>query len=259
MPLRNPHLRLAAAVLAALALAAGPAAASPAPGSAEVRVFAGDGTQIDAIDTTTAGTAISTVKRALRGQRDAPRGVSTAGITACPIEPTTKAFAALGDLADYALAPAGDFEGRLDGWELSNAAVVPGNETVGILRGYRSLMLGVRPDPSAAYSPEICVDPSKPTFRFLFRSLRPGTSVVTTLRFRPKDDPRLTVEIDSASNAVTTTDWLAAEPNELATKIAGQFMNDVGVVQIGFRPLDADGTTGRAQIDNVLVDPYRRG
>jgi hypothetical protein len=238
------------------ALLASVALAAPA-GAAEVRIFGSDGRQVDVVDARNVGDAVSTFQRVRRGQRDAPAAASP---TSCAAEPTTKAFAALGDTADYALAPGGDFEGRAEAWDLSDASVVPGNETVGILRGTRSLMIGVRGDRSAAaYTPNICVDPSKPTFRFLFRSLRSGTSVVTTLRFQSKDDPRLTVEVDSASNAVTDQGWAAAEPNALATKITGQLINDVGNVQIGFRPVESSGEAGRAQIDNVMIDPYRRG
>jgi hypothetical protein len=251
VPSPRTLLRLStAALLATLAAGATPAAAAP------VRIFSSDGRQVDAVDARNAGDAVTAVKRIRDRHRAQP---TTDPVTACAAEPTTQAFASLGDLADYSLAPAGDFEGRLDTWQLSDATPVFGNEDVGILPGSRSLLIGVREArDAAAYSPNICVDPSKPTFRFLFRAPRPGTSVITTLRFHPKDDPTLTVEIDSATNAADT-DWTAAQPNALATKIAGQLMNDVGEVAIGFRPIDADGTTGRAQIDNLLIDPYRRG
>ena len=247
---RLPHLRLATITLL---LAAG-IGASPS-GAAQVRVFGSDGRQIDAVDAQNAGQGISTVRRASRGG-----GQNTTTATTCAAEATTQAFAALGDLADYALAPAGDFESRTDGWNLNDATVVAGNEDVGILRGSRSLLIGVRGERSAsAYSPDICVDPSKPTFRFLFRAAQPGTSVLTTLRFHPKGDSRLTVEVDSASNAATSDGWTVAEPNELATKIAAQLMNDTGTVEIGFEGTSPNGDTARVQIDDLLIDPYRRG
>jgi hypothetical protein len=245
--------RFVAALLSGVALAVSAAAPASATG---VRFYGADGRQVEAVDAQNVNQAVSSFQRARRSV-GAERSDA---VTGCPIESTFKAFARLGDSADYALAPGGTFEGRAEGWELTDAMVTSGNETVGILPGSRSLLIGARGSAyAAAYTPEICVDPSKPTFRFLMRAARATTGIVTTLRFHPKDHPALTVEVDSAKNAAAGTDWVAAEPNELATKIAGQLMNDTGQVQIGFRPVDARGASATAQIDNLLIDPYRRG
>ncbi len=92
---------------------------------------------------------------------------------ACIPAPTTKAFAKIGDSADYSPAPDGGFEQGAAGWKLTGGAkVVSGNETLGlltgsILSGNRSLSLPVG---STATSPEFCVDETHPYFRFMAKA-----------------------------------------------------------------------------------------
>ena len=46
---------------------------------------------------------------------------------ACPAAPTTTAFAAFGDTAQYSLAPGGSFEPGQAAWTLNGNSVVSGN------------------------------------------------------------------------------------------------------------------------------------
>jgi hypothetical protein len=82
----------------------------------------------------------------------------------------SKPLAGLGDLADYALAPGGNFESGAAGWLLTGgAAAVAGNETVyvGAPTDRSSLAL---PSGSTATSSPMCIDGTYPSFRIFARN-----------------------------------------------------------------------------------------
>lgn len=177
----------------------------------------------------------------------------TTPVNACQDGATAKYFAALGDQADYVLAPGGDFETTLAGWALDGAGVVAGNETVGIVGGARSLLLGGK-RAATATSPPICVNDAHPHFRFLAKATSGSGVLTTAIRFRPRDKPSYELMLASRVN-VAARDWVAVEPNPLATRIVASLLKRGGTVELIFRT--PAGT--EVQIDNVLVDPYRRG
>lgn len=182
----------------------------------------------------------------------------TAAVNACQDLPTSQAFSQLGDVADYALAPAGDFEGATDGWTLDNARVVPGNETVGILAGSRSLLLGdAATAPSEVVLPEFCLNETHPHFRFTLKSNASTGTLYTAVRFRPKHDPVRVIEVVSRANITTVGGWGASPEQPLATRIAASLLAKGGTVQLVFRTSAATNAKGGVQVDNVLVDPYR--
>ena len=91
--------------------------------------------------------------------------VPAAAQAACPTTQTTKAFQAFGDNNDYSLVPNGGFETGAGGWSLSGAAVTAGNEPWSVRRAGDTKSLAIDAT-GAAVSPTVCVDLSRPTYRF---------------------------------------------------------------------------------------------
>ncbi|MDO9355349.1 MAG: hypothetical protein Q7T55_16740 [Solirubrobacteraceae bacterium] len=194
-----------------------------------------------------------------------PSGASAATTTtaSCPTQPaTTKAFAKIGDNADYSLAPNGSFENGSTGWTLSNAKLVNGNETVGILGGLKSIALGggIISGQASVVSPEFCVDQSHPYFRFLLKANGPVGLMNIGVQYT---DEAGTLKTQSVQSNVATNllpgKWKASELNPLSLNIP--LVNDGGQtakVRLVFSsPMSLLGFS--YNIDNVLVDPYRRG
>src|SRR5215212_9657868 len=64
---------------------------------------------------------------------------------ACPTAPTTKAFQAFGDTADYSLLANGGFEAGTGGWSLTGAWVAAGNESYKVRAATDSKSLAITP------------------------------------------------------------------------------------------------------------------
>lgn len=183
--------------------------------------------------------------------------------SACATQaPTTKAFAKIGDQADYSLAPAGNFESGATGWLLKNAKLVSGNETLGILPGLKSLALGggIVSGPASITSPPFCVDQTHPYFRFLIKANGPVGIMNIAVKYT---DAAGTIKTQTVQSNVATNilpgKWKASDLNPLSLNIP--LVNDGGQtakVQLVFSsPMSVLGSS--YNIDNVLVDPYRRG
>jgi hypothetical protein len=91
------------------------------------------------------------------GAPSASAGLLVASAPDCSPQPTTKAFSAYGDYADYELAPGGKFESSSTPWTLRGGASV----TNGSLR---------LPPGASAQSPVMCVGIENPTVRFFRKS-----------------------------------------------------------------------------------------
>jgi alpha-tubulin suppressor-like RCC1 family protein len=185
----------------------------------------------------------------------------TTPVNACPALPTSQAFAKLGDLADYSLAPSGDFENGTDGWLLKNTTVVSGNETLGITAGSKSLQLGGPKTGGAAEAttPEFCLNETHPSFRYVAKNRSTASGILyTALRFRSKANPNVVVQV-STSATTSSTSWAASEQIPLATKIASSLLKRGGSVQLVLSTSSATANGGGVQVDSLLVDPYRRG
>jgi hypothetical protein len=183
----------------------------------------------------------------------------------CGTTTTTKAFAAFQDQADYSLAPGGDFEHGSAGWSLLNAAIVSGNETAGVgAGGTHSLLLGASPLGGAvmAVSPEFCITADNPTFRYVIKSNTAApvaSGLLTTIAYRTSLSPWVTVET-STIGLQPSRSWVPSAVSPLATRIpAAAFAIPGGVhVRLSFLALPTTAMNGGLQIDDLMVDPYRR-
>lgn len=178
----------------------------------------------------------------------------------CPVQPpTTKAFASIGDLADYSLAPGGDFETGAAGWTLKNAKVVDGNETFGILPGTKSIALGsgIASPGSSVTSPSFCIDESHPYFRFMLKANSAAGMLNVAVKYRSLfgTEAFQTVRTGVSYNASVGA-WKPSSLNPLSINIPLVEGGNSATVQLVFSTPGNIGTS--YLIDNVMVDPYRR-
>ncbi len=147
----------------------------------------------------------------------------SAASAACVAAPTTKAFAKVGDNADYSVAPGGGFEAGSPAWTLTGGRkVVSGNESLGwfqgsVLAGSRSLALPVG---ATATSPEFCVDESHPYFRFMAKADSSMSGYDAIVIFRNASGAVTSTQFTSSSDVSWGNgNWGASKVSPLATKI----------------------------------------
>ena len=179
--------------------------------------------------------------------------VVPAAEAACSATPTTKAFAAFGDNADYSLAPAGAFESGATGWSLSGSSVANGNEPAKIHGSGDTKSLAISAT-GQAVSPTFCVGIQHPSFRFFARRTS-GTWGVLNVKLRYKGADGATNETTVGSVSAGDTAWHATASIPLST-VLGLWNGDQSAsVQIVLDPEDYGGAWA---VDDVYVDPYSR-
>ena len=158
-------------------------------------------------------------------------------------------FTAWNDPADYFLAPAGDFSSGALGWELAGADVVAENEPW-YVHGVDTPAAVRLESGATATSPTICVSQSDPTMRFFARSTGEptGTLGVEVLYTDSLGDPQ-SLPIGVVAG-VTAGEWTPT--------IAMPITANVYEMAVAFR-FTAEGTGSSWLIDDVYVDPYRKG
>ncbi|MBJ7472271.1 MAG: hypothetical protein JHD16_13275 [Solirubrobacteraceae bacterium] len=196
----------------------------------------------------------------------APAPVATtppAAAPGCTPMPTTKAFSKFGDTADYYPAPGGSFEsGTTAGWKFTTGAkVVTGNENIGVTKGSKSLQLS----PGAtATSPAFCVDETQPTFRFASKVSSLDGGYIAIVLWRDSEG-KLTQSQFTASGMGTywngATAWNPSDVSPLAIKIPLSSGKTASVQLMFVGTMKAYGlfVGAKANIDSVMIDPYRRG
>lgn len=168
---------------------------------------------------------------------------------ACPSSPTANTFAQFGDNAAYSLAPGGSFEAGAPGWELSNAAVVEGNDRY--TQGSHSLAIESN---GVATSPAVCVSVEYPTYRFFVRRLGgngPLSSLNASLRWTTPAG--LTVETQAGS-VHSGGAWTPSPVMRLGNSLPLWLPGSTPQVKLVFR----SSWGGAWAIDDVSLDPYRR-
>lgn len=163
---------------------------------------------------------------------------ASAGVlTQCNNPDGTPVFAPFADPSNYFLAPDGGFEKGADGWSLSGAAVVRGNESFDLSgAGTRSLALSAG---DSATSPTVCVGLEHPTFRYVFRTT--SGSALASLRVSAvfPDGVTLPVGTVTGSSAWAPSPITLIGANLVANTVAFRFTAE----------------SGSWQVDDVYVDP----
>jgi hypothetical protein len=161
-------------------------------------------------------------------------------------------FRAWNDTADYALAPAGDFEGDTSGWTLAGgAAVVAGNQPFDIgTTGQASLRL---PAGSSAVTAPMCIDSSYPHFRLFARNTGRAKSTLKAevLYLTAKG----AVKGSAAGTVVAPgSDWLPTDSLKIDVTFDGTVADGAAPVVFRFTA----GKDSVWQIDDLYVDPMMR-
>ncbi|MDQ8046543.1 MAG: hypothetical protein AAGC46_17100 [Solirubrobacteraceae bacterium] len=186
-------------------------------------------------------------------------GLSTSSSSStlnCAAQALSQPLLKFGDTASYWLAPGGDFETKAAGWKLSNAAVVSGNETLGVLPGGSALKLGTSIGTASATTPDFCVDPLHPNFRFLVKTNSLTAVVNTKINF--KGPLGVTLTVPAKLNTMGNGNWTLSQSQPLATAIPNIFLNGGITASITFSSA-VSSLGGYVTIDDLLIDPYRRG
>jgi hypothetical protein len=156
-------------------------------------------------------------------------------------------FTAFEDTADYFLAPDGDFSAGAAGWNLDGAQVVAENEPWYVRGGDTAAAVRIESGASAT-SPTICVGQDDPTMRFFARSLGdPEGTLDVEVLYTDGDGIEQALTIGTITAA---SDWTAVAPLPIT---ANSYE-----MTVAFR-FTAHGTDSTWLIDDVYVDPYRKG
>jgi hypothetical protein len=166
----------------------------------------------------------------------------------CPSQPVNQTFLPWLDPAWYVPAPGGDIEGGGEEWSLQGGATVAdGNEP--FLAGGRSLTL---PAGSSATTAPMCVGVEHPTIRLFARNTGdPTSTLAVSVVFR---DPLGGTRVLPVGLVPAGSSW-APTP---ALPIGVNLLSLLGDEDVAFRFAPA-GDGGEWAIDDVYVDPYKKG
>ena len=164
----------------------------------------------------------------------------------CPDQPLDRTFRPWLDPAWYAQAPNGGFESGASGWSLQRgAAVVDGNEPFHVGGSGDASSLALPPGGSATTAP-VCIGVEHPTLRFFARNTGDPLSVLTvSVVVRGHTLP---------VGLVTARSEWAPTP---VVPVVVNLLSLLGDQQVAFR--FSAGNGGEWTIDDVYVDPYKKG
>jgi hypothetical protein len=172
---------------------------------------------------------------------------------ACTINTSgSQVFGSFGDTANYALVQNGSFEGGIDGWSLSSAIVVPGNESFFVDGASDSHSLKITPQ-GAAVSPPVCVGVATPSFRFFARSGGRWGQMNVNLLWTDSRGGFHTTPVGQISG---TSAWAPSPSLALGSTLPLWQAGATLPVRIQFAPSQNGGSWN---IDDVYIDPYSRG
>jgi hypothetical protein len=149
------------------------------------------------------------------------------------------------DFAQYTLVGDGDLTGGAAGWRLDGADLVADNEPWYVHGGDTPRALRLRAGDSAT-TPPICVSLAHPTMRFFLRN-RGG--LLGALKVDVVTRGGLTLPVGVVPGLLGD-DWAPSPP----LLVVGNLLDD----EVAFR-FTAIGLGGTWTIDDVYVDPYKKG
>ena len=164
----------------------------------------------------------------------------------CDGQALEQPFALWGDFAPYTLVGDGDLTGGAAGWELDGADLVADNEPWYVHGGDTPRALRLRSGDSAT-TPPLCVSLLHPTMRFFVRN---GGGLLGTLTVEVVTHGGLTLPVGIIPGLLGGNDWAPSAP----LPVLANLIDD----EVAFR-FTAGGLGGTWTIDDVYVDPYKKG
>jgi hypothetical protein len=158
-------------------------------------------------------------------------------------------FTAWDDTLDYFLAPDGDFSAGAAGWELGGATVVEENEPWNVHGSETAAAVQIDSGASAT-SPWICVGLDDPTMRFFAHSTGDAAATLDVEVLYSDGDGNaqaLTIGTIAGDSAV---EWTPVTPLPITA--------NTYEMTVAFR-FTAHGSDSSWLIDDVYIDPYRKG
>jgi hypothetical protein len=172
---------------------------------------------------------------------DVVNPTSVVSLSTCNLSALTQPFARWLDLANYELAPGGDFETST--WTLSGGAdLVAGSEPYAATGHLGSSSLSL-PAGASAQSPLTCVDAAYPTMRFFVSGH--GLVAVSIVDGR---------SVLPAGIAIAGGEWSPTPIMVTNSAVLGALSGGSAQVSVAFR-----GLSGDPQIDDVFIDPWSHG
>jgi len=166
----------------------------------------------------------------------------------CASKPMSQVFLPWADPAHYFLADGGSFESGAAGWSLDGAAVSGGNEPWSVSGpGASSLTLA---SGDSAVSGVECVGITEPTLRFFAKGSGLGRLEVT-VHF---EDALGNVQSAPAGSLAGTGGWTPGVQMPIVAALLPLLPGETTPVRFEFR-----AAAGNWKIDDVYVDPFRRG
>ncbi len=178
---------------------------------------------------------------------------------ACADQSFAKVFTPWNDLADYALAPNGDFEDGLTGWSVTGAARLVADNPRRIAKQTGDFAALELPPGSSATSPPICVGSGYPTSRMfgytVERTPESGSSLQVEVLYTEAARGRQAAK--KLGNVPDRPSWDATRKLSLAQGQLNLKPGAGGNTSIRYRFTPLYRATWR--IDDVYVDPRYRG
>ena len=179
----------------------------------------------------------------------AQAGLLVSSATGCDDASTSRVFLPWLDVANYFLAPGGDFESGASGWALNgDSSVVDGNEPWNVTGGGTSSLR--IPAGGSATSPAVCVGIEHPTIRFFAKSS--GASLLSALRVDVLFEDAFGNVRSLTIGRETRGGWDVTPAYLVVANLLPLLPGEHTAVAFRFTP---EGT-GSWQIDDVHVDPY---
>lgn len=173
---------------------------------------------------------------------------------ACSYSGAKTVFSPWGDQHNYVLAPDGGFEAGGSGWQLNHgAAAVEGNESYYLNDAGDSRSLSL-PGGSSAVSPPVCMAIDTPSFRLVARN---GGDPSSQLRVEAVYKLLGLVRTRTAGTLSAGSAWAPTQSVSTVLTLSTLVGTLIpSAIEIRLTPLDSKG---QWQIDDVYIDPFRRG
>lgn len=179
--------------------------------------------------------------------------VDSASAANCKTQTLAQPFKPWLDYFQYTLVPGGNFESGARGWSLSGASIIKDNEPfyVGSAKDSRGLSLG---SSGAATSAPVCVSVDYPVMRMFVRNRGTLTSLLAVdVLFEDAAGAVRTLQIGVVAGS---SSWNPTLPVPVVANLLALLPDERTAIAFRFR---ATGSGGDWRIDDVYVDPHRRG